>query len=68
MQRNWWKGLCNLEAEKEGEMVGGLGMGKSPWVGVGLLLRTGDLVLAVSKGQIARPETRMQGELSVLRK
>ena len=49
-------------------MLGGLRMGKSPWVGMGLLLRTGDLVLAVSKGQIARPETRMQCELSVLRK
>ena len=44
-------------------MLGGLRMGKSPWVAMELLLRTGDLVLAVSKGQIARPETRMQCEL-----
>ena len=35
---------------------------------MGLLLRTGDLALAANKGQIARPESRMQGELSVLRK
>ena len=49
-------------------MMGVLAAGKARMAETGLLMRMGPLSLAVTKGQIPRPETRMQGELSMLRK
>lgn len=48
--------------------MGVLAAGKARMAETGLLLRTGPLSFAITKGQIPRPETRMQGELSMLRK
>ena len=48
--------------------MGVLAAGKAHMAETGLLMRMGPLSLAVTKGQIPRPETRMQGELSMLRK
>lgn len=42
--------------------MGVLASGKARRAETGLLLRRGPRSLAVTKGHIARPETRMQGE------
>ena len=48
--------------------MGVLASGKARRAETGLLLRRGPRSLAVTRGHIARPETRMQGERSMLRK